>query len=352
MYFICKAPFVACSLLSAFDTITEMEREAVRYVLELIPCYDGMTGRLRMTHDAHVLAQIYLAELRILAARHSYVHEGSLEDATQARALLSVIVLPLVNHISDEEYECLLGSMGEADILLSYSTDVLIDLITMWHARYYTLMLGWRSFPITGVEQYEFGTAVPGGFRLEDILTPLPYPRIESMLIPDLLLEEEEHVSEDDQKPKSESSRKHRKLTKRRSNDSRSTSSTRSRPRSECGKELLLLSSKSNKSKSKSFFLSDLFTRRSSDRDMESDSSSIKDEWRSDSYFDIDDVLEREFWLLENEKKIESGDFDCPCASGHLCYIHADGHPSDYEGDVKAPKRKRIARCLKALLRF
>jgi hypothetical protein len=57
---------------------------SVPYMLVLANLYfdrqDDLTGKLRMTHDAHILAQIYLAELRIMAARHTYTHDGSLED--------------------------------------------------------------------------------------------------------------------------------------------------------------------------------------------------------------------------------------------------------------------------------
>ncbi|KAG9086116.1 hypothetical protein FRC06_003268, partial [Ceratobasidium sp. 370] len=80
MFFTCKADYVAYALLSRFETVTEPERDVVQYILQLVPCYDTATGKLRMTRDAHILAQIYLAQLRVLAGWHSYVHEGSLED--------------------------------------------------------------------------------------------------------------------------------------------------------------------------------------------------------------------------------------------------------------------------------
>ncbi|CAE6422186.1 unnamed protein product, partial [Rhizoctonia solani] len=135
MFFECNASFVAYALLSTFPTITEKEREAVRFIIELIPCYDEATGKLRMTFDAHVLAQIYLAELRVLAGRHSYIHEGSLEEAPQARALLSVIVIPLIRHLSAEEYNRLVDSLEETHLLLSRPLDVLDELVVLWRIR-------------------------------------------------------------------------------------------------------------------------------------------------------------------------------------------------------------------------
>lgn len=49
-----------------------------------------------MTRDAHVLAQIYLAQLRAMAARHSYTHDGSLEDVTVSAPIAPYFVL-LIN---------------------------------------------------------------------------------------------------------------------------------------------------------------------------------------------------------------------------------------------------------------
>ncbi|CUA77168.1 hypothetical protein RSOLAG22IIIB_06542 [Rhizoctonia solani] len=176
MFFNCSASFVAYALLSTFATITERERDAVRFILELIPCYDEATGKLRMTPDAHVLSQIYLAELRVMAGRHSYIHEGSLEEAPQARALLSVIVMPLIRHLCAEEYECLLESMEEAYFLLSRPVDVLDELVIMWRIRNSKIVTDWRSHPTGDLENYEFGVELPDKTLLEDLLAPLPYP--------------------------------------------------------------------------------------------------------------------------------------------------------------------------------
>ncbi|KAB5592736.1 hypothetical protein CTheo_3804 [Ceratobasidium theobromae] len=195
MFFDCNAAFVAYSLLSSFNAISHKEREAVRFALELIPCYDGLTGKLRMTYDAHVLAQIYLAQLRLMAARHCYTHDGSLEDAAvsylifihwlvlltvapraqQARALLSVIILPLVRHISCEEHADIVQSMGDAEALLACPLERLNELVNSWKLRNLELIRNWRSYPIDGVEYYHFGVELPSKFRLEDLLTPLPY---------------------------------------------------------------------------------------------------------------------------------------------------------------------------------
>ncbi|CAE6471145.1 hypothetical protein ACGC1H_001006 [Rhizoctonia solani] len=176
MFFDCNASFVAYALLSTFATITEKERDAVRFILELIPCYDEATGNLQMSFDAHVLAQIYLAELRVIAGRHSYTHDGSLEEAPQARALLSVIVVPLVRHLCAEEFNCLLESLEDAYFLLSRPSDVLDELVIMWRIQNRRITTDWRSFPTGDMENYEFGVELPDKISLETLLTPLPYP--------------------------------------------------------------------------------------------------------------------------------------------------------------------------------
>ncbi|KAG8707754.1 hypothetical protein FRC08_000314 [Ceratobasidium sp. 394] len=176
MFFTCKADYVAYALLSRFDTVAEQERDVVQYVLELIPCYDTATGKLRMTRDAHILAQIYLAQLRVLAGWHSYVHEGSLEDPAQARALLSVVVIPLVRHLSTDEYEDILESMHEAEALLSLDVAALNVLAERWNASHMELRHQWRTDPIDGGNEWYYGYALSVPFRIEDVVTPLPYP--------------------------------------------------------------------------------------------------------------------------------------------------------------------------------
>ncbi|KAG8747098.1 hypothetical protein FRC10_002514 [Ceratobasidium sp. 414] len=176
MFFTCKADYVAYALLSRFDAVTEQERDAVQYILELVPCYDTVTGRLRMTRDAHILAQIYLAQLRVLAGWHSYVHEGSLEDPAQARALLSVVVVPLVRHLSTGEYEDILESMCEAEALLSLDIAALGALVKQWTASHTELRHQWRTCPIDGGKEWYYGYALSVPFRIEDVMMPLPYP--------------------------------------------------------------------------------------------------------------------------------------------------------------------------------
>ncbi|KAG9096731.1 hypothetical protein FS749_007854 [Ceratobasidium sp. UAMH 11750] len=176
MFFTCKADYVAYALLSRFDTVAEQERDVVQYILELIPCYDTVTGKLRMTRDAHILAQIYLAQLRVLARWHSYVHEGSLEDPAQARALLSVVVIPLVRHLSTDEYEDILESMHEAEALLSLGVAALNVLVERWNASHMELRHQWRTDPIDGGNEWYYGYVLSVSFRIEDVVTPLPYP--------------------------------------------------------------------------------------------------------------------------------------------------------------------------------
>ncbi|KAG8709099.1 hypothetical protein FRC09_000866 [Ceratobasidium sp. 395] len=176
MFFDCKADYVACALLSRFNTVTKQERDVVQYILELIPCYDTVTGRLRMTRDAHILAQIYLAELRTLAGWHSYVHEGSLEDPAQARALLSVVVIPLIRHLSLDEYEDILESMHVAEALLSVDITTLDKLMEHWKSSHVELMNGWRTHPTDGGEAWYYGYTQSVPFRIEDIAKALPYP--------------------------------------------------------------------------------------------------------------------------------------------------------------------------------
>ncbi|KAF8603432.1 hypothetical protein BDV93DRAFT_523221 [Ceratobasidium sp. AG-I] len=177
MFFDCKADFIACALLSSFTTITEADRDAVEYTLELVASYDIEIGKLRMTRDAHVLAQIYLAQLRVMASRHNYTHDGSLEDITQARALMSVIVVPLLRHLSISEYEDIIVSLDRAEVLLSYPLEELNKLVASWRIQNIIHLTNWTSLPLNGADSYHFGAPAPvQGFQLEETLTPLPYP--------------------------------------------------------------------------------------------------------------------------------------------------------------------------------
>ncbi|KAG8771503.1 hypothetical protein FRC12_003580 [Ceratobasidium sp. 428] len=90
MTFVCEATFVAYALLSSFGTITKKDRDAVRYVLELLSSYDIATQELLMTHDMCVLAGVYLPQLRTMALRHSYEHRGSLKnDSVRCHSVFS-----------------------------------------------------------------------------------------------------------------------------------------------------------------------------------------------------------------------------------------------------------------------
>ncbi|QRW01391.1 hypothetical protein RhiLY_00388 [Ceratobasidium sp. AG-Ba] len=176
MFFDCTASYAIYALLSCFSTLSKQERNTVQFILELIPCYDTATGRLRMTRDAHILSQVYLAELRVLAKRHCYVHEGSLEDPAHARALLSVIVLPLVRHLSQTEYMDIVNSVNEAEVLLSTELNHLNELVDLWSLKYLSLLQAWRTSPMGGEQEWHYGYILNTSFRIEDIANPLPYP--------------------------------------------------------------------------------------------------------------------------------------------------------------------------------
>ncbi|KAG8707873.1 hypothetical protein FRC08_000251 [Ceratobasidium sp. 394] len=111
-----------------------------------------------------------------MAVRHSYVHKGSLKSDNQARALLSVIVTPLVRHLSSEQYQDIVASIEEANTLLSLPISTLNELVASWRIQNLELVLNWRSFPVLGTKMYSFGCSALPGFRVEDVLTPLPYP--------------------------------------------------------------------------------------------------------------------------------------------------------------------------------
>ncbi|CAE6384950.1 unnamed protein product [Rhizoctonia solani] len=174
----CNAKFVVYSLLSGFGPITERERDATRFIIGVLPsCInDRRLVRVPITNDAYTLAQLYLRELRVMASRHSYVHEGTLRNPKQAAAILNVIVSPLLSHLSREERKYLLGSIGDAETLLSNPLDLLNELTAAWKIHHLELFTNWRSLPISGVEQYAFGVRLPVPLSLEEVLTPLPYP--------------------------------------------------------------------------------------------------------------------------------------------------------------------------------
>ncbi|CAE6348678.1 unnamed protein product [Rhizoctonia solani] len=174
----CSAEFLVYSLLSGFGSITERERDAIRFVLELVPCSmnDRRMAKIPIPNEAYTLAQFYLPELRVMASRHSYVQKGPLKNPKQAQALLNIILSPLFFHLSSEERKQILGSIDNAEALLSNPLDVLNELVAAWKIRHLELFTNWRSLPIAGVGEYYFGIKLPVPLTLEDVLTPLPYP--------------------------------------------------------------------------------------------------------------------------------------------------------------------------------
>ncbi|KAH7344122.1 hypothetical protein B0J17DRAFT_765244 [Rhizoctonia solani] len=175
----CNAKFVVYSLLSGFGSVTEKESDATRFILGLLPCFMNGGRRLAkvpMTNDTYTLAQLYLPELRVMASRHSYIHRGPLKNSKHAQALLNVVACPLTIHLSPGERKQLLGSISDAEVLLSNPLDVLNELVAAWRARHLELFTNWRSLPIAGVDEYYFGVKLPVPLALEEILTPLPYP--------------------------------------------------------------------------------------------------------------------------------------------------------------------------------
>ncbi|CAE6422376.1 unnamed protein product [Rhizoctonia solani] len=195
----CSADFVVYSLLSGFGSVTERERDATRFILGFLCCMNGnhRMPKILMTNDAYTLAQLYLPELRVMASRHSYVHKGPLKSSKvsstsfstyvfvlnprpirpqQAQVLLNIVVSPLIFHLSSEERKQILGSIGDAEALLSNPLDLLNEFVAAWKIRYLELFTNWRSLPIGGVDGYHFGVKIPVPLALEEVLTPLPYP--------------------------------------------------------------------------------------------------------------------------------------------------------------------------------
>ncbi|KAF8760013.1 hypothetical protein RHS01_02153 [Rhizoctonia solani] len=169
MSFDCSAPFIAYSLLSTFSTITENERDATQVIIELLPCYDVLTGELHVTHEAHIVACVFLEEFRAMARRHCYIQEGSLDnvvcDYSSPRP-------PSVQN----EYNDIRRTIEDADALLSHPLPVLNELLNKWRLRNFEIVSEWHSYPVEGVEEYRFGLELPNGAQLEEVLMPLPYP--------------------------------------------------------------------------------------------------------------------------------------------------------------------------------
>ncbi|KAH7344112.1 hypothetical protein B0J17DRAFT_739947 [Rhizoctonia solani] len=318
MFLDCDASFVACALLSTFVIVTEKERDAVRFIIELIPCYDEVTGKLRMTFDTHVLAQIYLAELRVLASRHSYIHDGSLEEAPQARALLNVVFMPLIRHLRIEEYNNLLESIDKAHYLLSRPLDVLDELAIQWRILNVKVATNWRSHPVEDLENYEFGVELPVKYSLEDLLTPLPYPTKPK---PFGILVEYASVQ-----PKVNLDGRRMHLT--------DSNELKELPRSECAKELEF--------KEKARPNSNVFT-----IPLLGDSRGPFD---SQSQYSQNSGSSGVSWVYEHEepktklqRMVNNEDMDLP--------IRALSHQSVREAGMKLPRHKRLSRYVKTLFR-
>ncbi|QRW15724.1 hypothetical protein RhiXN_03725 [Rhizoctonia solani] len=129
--------------------------------------------------------------------------------------------------------------------------------------------------------------------------------------------------------------------------------SWKSSKRNQCRKEMELLSSSNSqrpgpRTKSRTFRLTlpnlAIGTRINSfsSRDQKRES------WGIDPYHVVDEAFEKELQEL-----VEYGpDVDCLCHTGHLCFIHAEGHPCDYEPKPKFPNSRELKRRLKSGLKM
>ncbi|KAF8743452.1 hypothetical protein RHS02_03224, partial [Rhizoctonia solani] len=326
MYFDCSAPFIVYSLLSTFSTITENERDATQVIIELLPCYDVLTGELHVTHEAHIVARVFLEEFRAMARRHCYIQEGSLDNVVEAHDLFSVIILPLVRHLSQNEYNDIRRTIEDADALLSHSLPVLNELLNKWRLRNFEIVSEWHSYPVEGVEEYRFGLELPNGAQLEEVLMPLPYPTKQQST--------DSGYSTEDEGPKSRHERRRKRHTH--SHDKES-SKPRPVPRSEGTRELALKSR--TKPKSKRFFLP-RFTSSRTSSDTAHDSSDNSDSSRS---------FDGQYRRYPNF--IERGDeMECLCETGGICLLHAEGHPRDSETSARLPHRKRLVNLVKTAM--
>jgi len=323
MSFDCNALFITYSLLSTFTTITENERDAVQVILELLPCYDVLSRELHVTSEAHVVAQILLDEFRTMASRHSYVQEGALEDIAEARDLLNVIVLPLVRHLSESEYNEIRCTIEDADKMLSDPLELINEILAKWRLQNSEVVSDWHSHPIEGFENYYFGMELPDGIKLEELLMPLPYPT-------KLPSSDSGHSTENEGLR-----HKHERRRKRQPRSYASESGkSRAVPRSECSRELALKSK--SKPKSKHSFLP-RFTSSRTSSDTAHDSGDNSDSSRSyDNHF-------RRYPNFAGR----GDEIKCLCETGRMCSLHPEGQPRDYEAGVKLPRRKRLVNLVK-----
>ncbi|CAE7208039.1 unnamed protein product, partial [Rhizoctonia solani] len=315
----CSASFIAYSLLSTFSTIAEDERDAVQVILELIPCYDILSRELHVTHEAHVVARMFLDEFRTMASRHSYIQEGDLEDVAEAQDLLNVIILPLVHHLSEREYNEIRRTMEDADKLLSNPLDLLNDLLNMWRLRNCEVVSEWHSHPIDGFENYYFGMELPDGARLAELLMPLPYPtRLHSI---------DSGYSTEDEGPRQKHERRRKRQVRSHASES---GKPRAVPRSEGSRELALKSK--SKPQSRHFFLP-RFTSSRTSSDSAHDSGDNSDSSRSHG--------------VHSRRSPNFVERQCLCETGRVCIMHPDRNASNSEPDVKLPRRKKLVDLVK-----
>jgi hypothetical protein len=233
----------------------------------------------------------------------------------QARALLSIIITPLLCHLSPSQNNDILTSIDDAKSILSRPLKILNELLALWKIQNLELVLNWRSFPICGSDSYCFGRSFLPGFRIEDVLSPLPYP-----------FEPASRNSSVD-------------------TTARPMAGTMARSRKEA-----LSFVPSSKPVRADHYASEPFHSTYNKPTYivlppqravsfaSSDSSSIQT-WASP-----DDSSKKE--LLET-LPFDSDDYSC-CTNQTLCLIHGQGHPSDREHTSRFPSRRKIMRCMRS----
>ncbi|KAH7344137.1 hypothetical protein B0J17DRAFT_625702 [Rhizoctonia solani] len=282
-----NATLIAYVFLACFDHVTERERDVVRFTLHLLTCYDVLIGELPITQNVALLAQIYVHELCVMAAYYRPDNEG-------------------FSWSNQTDSRTLLEA-------------VLIPLTrNLTHKQHQRII-----------------------HSLDDAETVLAYPL--------------DMLNELITSWKGSKRNRERALRLHRSAPSslKQKRLSESMPRSECLKELELLSSVNTQkskpqahAKSKTFrvVLPNLSIR---SRLNSFGSSKDQGESKADPYHAIDETFEKELQEL-----VEHGpDVDCLCHTGHLCFIHTEGHPCDYESRSKVPGRKGIGRRLQAGLK-
>ncbi|KAJ1308304.1 hypothetical protein OPQ81_004017 [Rhizoctonia solani] len=284
------ATLIAYVFLACFDHVSERERDVVCFIIHLLTCCDVLAGELPMTQNVALLAQIYVHELCVMAAYYRRGDEGfSWNNQTDPRTLLNAVLLPLSQNLTYEQHQNILKTLDNAETILDYPLDMLDELVAIWKSSKRNRELA---------------------FRLN----------------------------------RSRSSPKHKRLSE-------------NAPRSECLKELELLSSAGTQRtkpqvKSRTFRLAlpnlGIRSRINSFGSSRSREQQCESWGRADPYRLIDEAFEKELQEL-----VEHGDdIDCLCHTGHLCFIHAEGHPCDYVPRPKISSRKEIGRRLQAGLKM